>query len=82
MLSRLTMPVLVVAVSSDILYPPSEQKRLFQGLPKAEFFMIESQNGHDGFLLDHAKMTPVALDFLSRRIRIGADKAPAWASKL
>lgn len=64
----ITMPSLVVGVSSDALYPPSEQKELQRLLPRSEFFMIDSANGHDGFLLDHEVMMPVALDFLRRHV--------------
>ena len=40
-LRRMTMPALVISVTSDTLYPPSEQKALFEGLPNSEFLMID-----------------------------------------
>lgn len=63
----LTMPALVVGVSSDALYPPSEQRDLMALLPKGEVLMIESPNGHDGFLLDYKIMQPTAIAFLQRQ---------------
>ena len=69
-LSRMKMPALVVSVSSDALYPPSEQKDLHKLLPNSEFLMVKSSNGHDGFLLDHEMIMPVALDFLKRHVGV------------
>jgi len=65
-LSRMKMPSLVISVSSDALYPPSEQKKLHKLLPNSEYFMVKSSNGHDGFLLDHEVIMPVALNFLQK----------------
>eukprot|EP00457_Paulinella_chromatophora_P002442 gb/GEZN01002447.1/.p1 GENE.gb/GEZN01002447.1/~~gb/GEZN01002447.1/.p1 ORF type:complete len:461 (-),score=76.50 gb/GEZN01002447.1/:1034-2416(-) len=65
-LAKMTMPALIVAVSSDALYPPSEQRELHRMLPHSEFLLVESPNGHDGFLLDHDKISPVALKFLAK----------------
>ena len=69
-LSRMKMPALVVSVSSDALYPPSEQRELHAMLPNSEFLMVKSSNGHDGFLLDHEMIMPVAFDFLKRHVGV------------
>ncbi len=55
-LARIEQPVLVVAISSDGLYPPVEQRSLFQYLPNAQFVKIVSGHGHDGFLIDAARL--------------------------
>jgi len=55
-LAGLRQPALIVAVSSDGLYPPSEQELLYESIPNARYLQIDSANGHDGFLIDAAAM--------------------------
>jgi homoserine O-acetyltransferase len=50
-LRSIRQPALVVSVSSDILYPPVEQQLLADYMPNVEFRMLESDHGHDGFLI-------------------------------
>lgn len=54
-LGRVVCPVLLASVNSDSLYPPYQQQRLVErfsslGVP-ADYFVIDSPDGHDGFLL-------------------------------
>lgn len=42
---------LVIAVSSDGLFTLSEQEELASGLPGARLVVVQSPDGHDGFLL-------------------------------
>lgn len=55
-LGRIVAPALVMGVSSDILYPLYQQVQIHEALLTAgtpsEFVLIESPNGHDGFLID------------------------------
>ena len=51
-LAKLKQPALVVSVSSDALYPPHEQEFLADHLPDAQYEVLESVNGHDGFLIE------------------------------
>lgn len=48
---------LVIGITSDILYPISEQKFIKDHIPGAELAVIESLYGHDGFLLEDEKIT-------------------------
>lgn len=54
-LLRVSAPALVVAVTSDSLYPPYQQETLASTLAlrsaALEFVTIDSPDGHDGFLL-------------------------------
>lgn len=50
-LRSLRQPALVISVSSDILYPPAEQKVLAEHLPNAQYRILDSEHGHDGFLI-------------------------------
>jgi homoserine O-acetyltransferase/O-succinyltransferase len=55
-LSRIQCRVLVVGVSSDILYPTCQQRELVDTLIslgcKAKYIEIDSPHGHDGFVID------------------------------
>jgi len=51
-LKQIAQPVLVGSVISDALYVPDEQRNLAFLLPRGELFEIDSEHGHDGFLID------------------------------
>ena len=51
---QLRLPVLIGSVISDALYVPAEQQNLAFLLPRGELFEIDSEHGHDGFLIDSA----------------------------
>ncbi|HET7013390.1 MAG TPA: homoserine O-acetyltransferase [Streptosporangiaceae bacterium] len=60
---------LLIAFSSDWLYPPAASAEIeaalrAQGKP-VEFELIEAPYGHDCFLLEEARQTPVIRQFLS-----------------
>lgn len=55
-LASIRQPALIVAISSDGLYPPAEQELLCESIPGAHFLEINSRHGHDGFLIDAAAM--------------------------
>ncbi|MGW0535098.1 homoserine O-acetyltransferase family protein [Streptomyces sp. NPDC003032] len=59
-LRRVRADAFVVGFSSDRLFPPYEQRRIARGLPRcADFSVIESPTGHDGFLLEHEQIGAV-----------------------
>lgn len=49
----------VIGISSDLLFPVSEQKFLANHIPKASLHIIDSLYGHDGFLLEFEEITRV-----------------------
>jgi homoserine O-acetyltransferase len=55
---------LVVGISSDQLFPPSEQKFLAHHIPGAEYVEISSSYGHDGFLVETQRLSSILDDFL------------------
>lgn len=67
-LDRVRCPTLVVGVSSDMLYPVYQQRELVEALQatgkSVEYTEIDSPHGHDGFLIDFAKMEPSLRQFL------------------
>jgi homoserine O-acetyltransferase len=61
------VPTLLVAISSDWLYPPGEVQATAQALgPRAKYVELKSDHGHDGFLADPAALTAIVRPFLSR----------------
>lgn len=51
-LAAVRQPVLVVGITSDVLYPLAMQRELVTLLPRATLGVVESPQGHDGFLLE------------------------------
>jgi len=62
-LSSVQQPTLVVAISSDILYPPVEQEELVRLIPNAELKWLESPHGHDAFLINMEVLNNLVLEF-------------------
>jgi homoserine O-acetyltransferase len=62
---------LLIAFSSDWLYPPSGSEELAAALRAAgknvELHVIDAPYGHDCFLLEEARQTPMIQQFLARR---------------
>jgi len=50
-LRSMQQPALLISVRSDILYPPAEQALLAEYLPNSELRTLDSDHGHDGFLI-------------------------------
>jgi homoserine O-acetyltransferase len=61
---------LLIAFSSDWLYPPSGSRELADALralgKDVELHVIEAPYGHDCFLLEEARQTPIIQTFLAR----------------
>lgn len=60
-------PALVVSVSSDILYPPHEQQLLSQNMPNARHALLNSTDGHDGFLIESRDLAAIISEFREGR---------------
>ena len=67
-LSRINVPVLVMGVSSDMLYSATEIHSLGSSIPGASVAWIDTPHGHDGFLIEADEVNRVVTDF---RRRIG-----------
>jgi len=51
-LAKVKAHALFVGVSTDVLFPLSEQQYLAEQIPQAHLAVIESDYGHDGFLIE------------------------------
>ena len=65
-LSKLTIPVLVIGIDSDLLYPTKEQKELTQLIPNASYSEISSEYGHDAFLIEFEQINRSISSFLAK----------------
>lgn len=65
-LSKMSMPALVMGINSDVLYPEPEQRALAEGLPNADYVRINSPHGHDAFLIEFPQVAVRLRRFLER----------------
>jgi homoserine O-acetyltransferase/O-succinyltransferase len=62
------VPVLLVGIKSDWLYPPEEVRDTANLLaPHARYVEFETDHGHDGFLADSAQLKDIVAPFLARQ---------------
>lgn len=61
-LKRVKARCLVVAISSDILFPPSTHEEMAAMLG-ADYRLIDSDFAHDGFLIEHEKLDRIIKEF-------------------
>ena len=60
-LSRIQARCTVVAVDTDQIFPPAESREWSRWIPGAEYIEISSDFGHDGFLLEIAKLSAIIM---------------------
>ncbi|MGD0603523.1 MAG: homoserine O-acetyltransferase [Streptosporangiaceae bacterium] len=82
-LATVSARTLLIAFSSDWLYPPSASEEIAGALralgKPVEFGVIEAPYGHDCFLLEEARQTPIIRQFLSKHRR--ADGSDGMTSR-
>jgi len=69
-LAGIQAPSQWLAFTSDWLYPPYQTQEVVEALKKqgkrVEYHLIESDYGHDSFLVEPEKFIPLTADFLNR----------------
>jgi homoserine O-acetyltransferase len=67
-LGSFRMPVLTASITSDVLYPPYQQAEIYKliedGGGSCAYHIVESPQGHDGFLLESAALGPLIASVL------------------
>ncbi|WP_431883586.1 homoserine O-acetyltransferase MetX [Micromonospora gifhornensis] len=70
-LAGVSARTLLIAFSSDWLYPPAASAEIEEALHSlgkpVEFHLIEAPYGHDSFLLEEAQQTPIVRRFLAEQ---------------
>lgn len=65
-LKRVRAQTLVIAISSDLLFPPAEQEFLARHIKGAAITTIDSIYGHDGFLVETGAIAREVANFLKQ----------------
>ncbi|GHT72646.1 homoserine O-acetyltransferase [Bacteroidia bacterium] len=58
-LQRITIPALIIGISTDALFPICEQKWIAAQMPNAEYKEVNSKFGHDGFLIENQQLSQI-----------------------
>ncbi len=74
---------LVVAIDSDILYWPAEQREVARLVPGARLAVMDSPHGHDAFLIDVDRLSDLVAEFRGRTAQAASGDAVerAYAGK-
>ncbi|NTV01860.1 MAG: homoserine O-acetyltransferase [Chlorobiaceae bacterium] len=62
-LGSLTMPVEILSIDSDILYPKEEQEELARLIPGSRILFLDEPYGHDAFLIDVETVSRMVCEF-------------------
>lgn len=62
-LSKINVPILIIGIDSDILYPIQEQIELAELIPSSTFREIKSKYGHDAFLIEFEQINNALKQF-------------------
>jgi homoserine O-acetyltransferase/O-succinyltransferase len=62
-LNRVEIPVQLVGIDSDHLYPTKEQKELARLFPNGRYHEIQSTYGHDAFLIEFEQLNKIIKPF-------------------
>lgn len=65
-LNKIKARILIISISSDLLFPPSEQEFLTAHIPGAVYKAIDSDYGHDGFLLEYEQIEKAITEFFDQ----------------
>lgn len=63
-LATIKAKTLVVAITSDILFPPSEHDIMVANIPNVRYRLIDSPFGHDGFLVEYEQLDNIIKEFV------------------
>lgn len=58
----------VVGIESDYLYPINEQEYLAEHMPNSTFVKIDSDFGHDGFLIEYIQLSEIIRNFMGDKL--------------
>ena len=57
---------LVVSITSDILFPPADHEVMVRNIPDVEYHIIDSDFGHDGFLVEAEQLNTIIQNFMQK----------------
>ena len=72
-LQQIQAKTLAIGIETDILFPTIEQQFIAANIPGAEYRIIDSHYGHDGFLLEYESIKKLINEFIPHT-KIGSTK--------
>jgi homoserine O-acetyltransferase len=63
-LKQIKARTFLISISSDLLFPPTEQQFIAAHIPNAEYEEINSAYGHDGFLVESKQLSNIIKKFI------------------
>lgn len=69
-LGRIKAKTLVIAISSDLLFPVSDSETLAKFIPRSQIKVIHSEFGHDGFLIEVSRISNCLQKFYNNKTSI------------
>lgn len=57
---------LIIAITTDMLFPPCDHQDMFTHIPGAQYAEIESEFAHDGFLIEHEQLDQLIQTFFKQ----------------
>ncbi len=66
-LARTDTAIQVIAITSDLLYPPRDQQQLADVLPAGRLDWLEAPQGHDAFLIEQDRVNALVSGFRRRQ---------------
>jgi homoserine O-acetyltransferase len=67
-LARIDCPTIVIGIGTDIIIPIIEQEFLHRHIPHSELALIDSDFGHDGFLVESEKLNAIIKPFIEKTL--------------
>lgn len=63
-LASIKADTIVIGISSDIIFTPQDMRSLASRIPGAIYKEIDSEFGHDGFLVEHGRLNEILKPFI------------------
>ncbi|MBL4625798.1 MAG: homoserine O-acetyltransferase [Flavobacteriales bacterium] len=67
-LAQITAKTIVVGITTDILFPIGESRILAEGIKNSELLMVDSDYGHDGFLLETTTLSKLLKERINEQV--------------
>ena len=64
-LSKIGCEAMIIGISTDIIFPVSEQIFLYKNITNATIQLLSSEFGHDGFLVEYEKLNSILIPFIN-----------------